>query len=764
MSEALPIGNGHVGAMIFGGVARERIQFNEESLWSGGPGSSPRYSGGIRAGAHQSLPRVRRLVDAGRHDEAEDLIRRNLTGRIDRERLNAELHDYADFGAFQPFGDIFIDTENDSAYREYSRMLDLAAGLVLVNYQDAHGRHRRTYFASFPSNVLVIRFENDAPGGRNYRIRLRAAHPAQFSASGSAACISGELADNGLRFESRIHIQTKSALEWKDGETACLRGCSEFLLLLSATTNYSQDAPDYRRESMRLDCLATIRSARTKGFDELLQDHARDYQALFLRVGVELNDSHSASATLPTDERLRLYAGGAPDPGLEVLMFQLGRYLLISSSRQGSLPANLQGVWNAHYRPAWASDYHFNINTQMIYWPAEVTALPECHAPLLEYIRWLSRKGRKAAAEFFGARGWTVNAVNNIYGYTAPGWEIPWGYFPAAGAWLCRHIWEHFEYGGDLEYLREVGLPIMRGAVEFWVDYLVEDAEGHFVSSPSFSPEHGRVSAGATMDQQIVWDLFTNYLRACEECEIESGLAERARALRKRLLPLKVGRWGQLQEWKEDRDDPLNRHRHLSHLFGLYPGCQIAPTVSRELSEAAKISLRARGSDGTGWTFAWKALLWARLGSGADAYWFLRRALSEAPPDSGSRYGAIEKNDVYASGVYKNMLCAHPPFQLDGNAGYAAAVAEMLLQSHLAEIHLLPALPPDWQSGAVTGLRARGGHQVDIEWHRGGLRRARIAPARKVSGTIKVRYGETCIQAPANEIHELHGPSLSCAP
>ena len=404
---------------------------------------------------------------------------------------------------------------------------------------------------------------------------------------------------------------------------------------------------------------------------------------------------------------------------------------MISASRPGTMPLHLQGKWNNSTSPPWAGDYHMNINQQMLYWPAEVTNLEECHLPLFDYMESLVEPGKLASKEFFNTRGWIVNTMNNPFGYTSPGWGLPWGFFPGGAAWLCQHAWEHYDFTRDEEFLRETGYPLMKEAALFWIDYLTKDENGYLVSYPSYSPEHGGISRGASMDHEMAWDLLNNCIAACDVLGIDEGFKNEATKVRDKILPPTIGKWGQLQEWKEDVDDPNNHHRHVSHLYALYPGKQITLENTPALAEAAKVSLNARGDDGTGWSLAWKVNFWARLKDGDRAYKLFKRLL---------RPTAEQGEDMMSGGgSYSNLLCAHPPFQLDGNMGGSAGIAELLLQSHTGIIELLPALPSNWKTGSVKGLKARGGFAVDIKWKDNKLISASIYSEQGKNGRIKYK-------------------------
>lgn len=730
MTQALPIGNGHVGAMFFGGTDEERIQFSEGSLWAGGKGANADYNFGIKKEAHKHLPEVRELLAAGKLKEAHALANKELTGAIHEKKENTPS---SDFGAQQTVGDLFIKMPSKGAVQNYRRELNISDALGKVQYEAGGTRFERSYFGNYPAKVMVYRFTSSTP--ETYSVRFETPHAKDYERfAGKQYTFGGHLKDNHQEFETVYRIDTDGKTAFSDG-VLTVTGAKSIVLIHTVATDYVMKFPDYKGNDYKKANAATMAGVAGKNYASLLAAQQKDYHSLFDRVALTLGNADAPA--IPTDQRQKAYSAGQADGRLEELYFQYGRYLMISSTRPGTMPMSLQGKWNDSTNPPWANDYHTNINIQMLYWPAEVTNLSECHLPLMDFTQSIVAPGRLAAKEFFNAKGWIVNTMLNAYGYTSPGWDFPWGFFPGGAAWLSQHLWEHYAFTNDKAFLKNTAYPIMKEASEFWMDYLTDDGRGRLVSSPSYSPEHGGISTGATMDHEMAWDVLNNTAEAAAILGIDQDFAQKARSTRDKILPLQIGRWKQLQEWREDVDDSTNHHRHVSHLFALHPGKQISIAQTPAEAEAARVSLNARGDDGTGWSLAWKVNFWARLQDGNRAHKLFKSVLRPVASQG--------TNMADGGGSYANLLCAHPPFQLDGNMGSTAGVAEMLLQSQTGVIELLPALPDAWPTGSMKGLKARGNVTVDEVWENGKLKTVTLTSATAQKRVLK--YGSKTIDA-----------------
>lgn len=739
--ESSPLGNGRLGAMLFGGVSEERIVLNESGMWSGSPQEADRPD------AAAALPEIRRLLLEGKNAEAEKLVNERFTcaGPGSGRGRGANIP----FGSYQLLGNLRLKfTAADAPFTDYRRELDLDSATARLTYTQNGIRFTREGFVSAPDEVFVLRLTADHPGSLSFDLGLDRPERATVAAVGASDLImEGALADgrggDNVRFAARVRVVRRGGTQEVAGALLQVRGADEVIIFLSAATDIGNRSFAGRKvrnagEAAKIDLAA----AAEKEFEQLKASHVADYQKWYRRASLELGATSADSPSTP--ERVKAFAAGNADPGLAALYFNFGRYLLISSSRPGGLPANLQGIWADSINTPWNGDWHLNINVQMNYWLAEVANLPELHQPLFALIESLTGPGAKTAKCYYNARGWVAHVITNPWGFTSPGESAQWGSTSSGSAWLCTHLWEHWLYTGDRKFLAEV-YPILKGATQFYLDILIaEPKHGWLVTAPSNSPENSfqmadgtkaHICLGATIDEQLVRALFAATTNAARILGVDPELAQELAAKSAQLAPTRIGSDGRVMEWLDEYAEPEPQHRHVSHLWGLYPGHEIDARSMPVLAAAARKTLEVRGDAGTGWGTAFKLGMWARLGDGVRAHALLKQHLQPARP--------TEKVGQWTGGLYPNLFGAHPPFQIDGNLGGPAVIAEMLLQSREGEIRLLPALPPDWPEGNVRGLKARGGYEVDFAWRDGQLVETKVRAS--LEGEIKLVVGERTI-------------------
>ena len=733
--EALPIGNGRIGAMVYGNPLQEVYQLNEESIWSGYPQdwNNPK--------AANALPQVREAVDRGDYAKASELWKANAQGPYTARYL--------------PMANLMLDQLTRGEARNLYRELNISNALSTVTYEADGVKYRRTSFISYPDQVMVIKIAADRPQAVSLHIRLNSLLRYTVQTKGEKTLILNGKAPayvanrdydphqvvyddkRGTQFKVQVELLPDGGHCEANDSALTVRNANEVVLLLSAVT-------DFGNKKM------TLKKCK-RPYQELLQRHTDDHQQLFNRLQLSLGTENLQKEALLTNERLKSFEQDPTDNGLTELYYQYGRYLLIASSRPGGLPANLQGIWNRHVQPPWGSNYTTNINTEMNYWPAEITNLPECFLPLSDFIGRLAVNGAQTAKVNYGInRGWLAHHNSDVWAQTAPtgGYDSDpkgaprWSCWPMAGVWLCQHLWEHYAFGGDKKYLSKTAYPLMKGAAEFLLQWLQKDPEtGYWITNPSTSPENrfryidkegkkqnGEISRSSGMDLGLAWDLLTNCIEASTVLDTDKAFRQQCMDVRANLQPFRIGSKGQLLEWDKEFEETDPNHRHVSHLFALHPGRQIIPEQQPELAAACQRTLEIRGDGGTGWAMAWKINFWARLRDGNHAFGMLKNGL---------RYVDATQVSVRGGGTYANLFDAHPPFQIDGNFGGTAGITEMLLQSHAGYIHLLPALPDNWQSGSIKGVRARGGFTIDMEWKESRI--TRLSVTSHSGGTCRIR-------------------------
>ncbi|HPV18338.1 MAG: glycoside hydrolase family 95 protein [Prolixibacteraceae bacterium] len=705
---ALPLGNGHLGMMPDGGIHQEKIVLNDITLWSGGEQDADNPDAG------QHLPEIRKLLFEGKNDLAQELVYKTFVCKGAGSGYGRGTK--VPYGSFEILGNLHLDFDADTSAvpENYNRWLSLDDATAYTTFTLNGVKHTREYFTSFSGDVGVIRLSADKKGKLSFKIRLDRPEKFETTAEGNLLTMEGQLENGtdgkGMEYQAFVGVKTRGGTVTAKNNTLVVAGATTAEMYLSAGTNYKN--PGFRSQVRE-----KLDRATASRYGSLKKSHQLVYKELFDRVELDL-PVNPERELLVTPERLEAFAENPDDNGLVNLYFQYGRYLLTSSTHAGLLPPNLQGLWAKTIQTPWNGDYHLNINVQMNHWPAEITNLAELHRPLIEMTKGLTEPGSKTAKVFYNADGWVAHMMTNVWGFTAPGEHPSWGATNTGGAWLCAHLWEHYDYNRDTVYLREI-YPVLRGASQFFLDMLVEEPHhGWLVTAPTTSPENAflmpgsrkpvNICMGSTMDNQLIRELFGNTLSAAKILNADDSLVHRLAAAAAQLPPNRIGSDGRLMEWLEEYEEEDPHHRHSSHLYGLHPGNQITPDQTPDLAEAARKSLERRGDGGTGWSRAWKVNFWARLHDGDHAYTLLKNLLEPA----------FDTNFNYAGkgGTYPNLFCAHPPFQMDGNWGGCAGIAEMFLQSHAGFIHLIPALPGHFSEGSFKGLRARGNITVSARW------------------------------------------------